>query len=348
MGEPILESYKFVANEAALTTEESIRINTQIILENQYKIQAKVVEIFNKQEGKLGPFGPLIFDAFSEMPLIQPNITVITDLALDLQNVTVEKKPLMSYKDAFVLVGRNLLEEQDVCYINIFEQTRFIVAGFYFQLLHSAMKVLAEKGFLLSIQDPSFNHTNFEHDRLEILTVHTTSTEKFVLLSERTESKNQIFVDFSQSSEKYEWLGNLQKAANDDKDVVLYSHEDPVNGILGFVNCLRKEPGGDTTRCVFIQDKDQKFNPKMELFEQQLKKNLAVNVYKEGKWGTYRHFKMDDKYLVDSQHSYINVTTRGDLSSLSWIEGPIYLNSSRQENTATVHVSTQGVTYRIP
>lgn len=340
LGEPILESYKFVPNETALTPEESIRINTQIVLENQYKIQVKVVEIFDEEEkDKSEPIGPLVFDAFSEMPLIQANITVVTDLTLDLPNVTVEKKPVTSYKDILVLVASKLLENQDVCSIKVVEPKHFIVVGFYFQLFDSALKVLAEKGFLLSRENLNFNPANFKHDKLEILTVHTTVTEKFVLLSESNELKNQVFVDFSQSSERYEWLEELKKSVSDGKYVVLYSHQDPTNGILGFVNCLRKEPGGDKTRCVFIQDKDKKIDFESELFKQQLKKNLAINVYKGGKWGTYRHFKMDDKYQVDSQHSYINVTTRGDLSSLSWIEGPIDLNSRRQDNKAIVHVS---------
>lgn len=100
-------------------------------MENQYKIQLKVVEIFDKDdESKNEPLGHLIFDAFSEMPLIQANITVVTDLALDLQNVAVEKKPLTSFSEVLLLVARNLLEKQDVCNTITSAKKHLIVADF--------------------------------------------------------------------------------------------------------------------------------------------------------------------------------------------------------------------------
>lgn len=76
--------------------------------------------------------------------------------------------------------------------------------------------------------------------------------------------------------------------------------------------------------CVFVVDKDApKFSLEDEFYKQQLDKDLAVNVYKDGVWGSYRHFPVEvfDKRPVE--HAFINTTVRGDLSSLSWLQGPL-------------------------
>jgi len=51
-----------------------------------------------------------------------------------------------------------------------------------------------------------------------------------------------------------------------------------------------------------------------------------MNVYRGGAWGCYRHLKLDNHSNSTSlqvEHAYINALTRGDLSSLRWIEGPL-------------------------
>lgn len=58
-------------------------------------------------------------------------------------------------------------------------------------------------------------------------------------------------------------------------------------------------------------------------YKDQLAKDLAVNVVKNGKWGTYRHLKIEEITKKLSTHVFANFQTRGDLSSLSWIQGPI-------------------------
>ena len=62
------------------------------------------------------------------------------------------------------------------------------------------------------------------------------------------------------------------------------------------------------------------------LFVNQLKKDLVMNVYRGGSWGSYRHLKLDshsDSAALQVEHAYINAVTRGDLASLRWIEGPL-------------------------
>lgn len=53
---------------------------------------------------------------------------------------------------------------------------------------------------------------------------------------------------------------------------------------------------------------------------------MAVNVLKEGEWGTYRHLLMCENKLVETEHCKA-VNNKGDLSSLTWTEGQLSLSS---------------------
>ncbi len=63
---------------------------------------------------------------------------------------------------------------------------------------------------------------------------------------------------------------------------------------------------------------------------------LPVNVYKDKKWGTYRHLSLPpitfDK--SNSRHTFVNLLTRGDISSLTWVGGN--LNLSRRDELIEV------------
>jgi len=57
------------------------------------------------------------------------------------------------------------------------------------------------------------------------------------------------------SNTDFSWLPVLQKLLKADdasvsQKIVLVSEKDPTNGIVGLLNCIRKEPGGDRVRYV--------------------------------------------------------------------------------------------------
>ena len=60
-----------------------------------------------------------------------------------------------------------------------------------------------------------------------------------------------------------------------------------------------------------------------KFYKKQIAKDLAINVFKNGQWGTYRHLKIEEKCKQPVAHVYANVLVRGDLSSLTWIQGPL-------------------------
>lgn len=64
--------------------------------------------------------------------------------------------------------------------------------------------------------------------------------------------------------------------------MVIYSQNEPLNGLLGLINCLRREPGGEIVHGLLIADPSAPpFNPDLEFYEEQLDMDLALNVYQE-------------------------------------------------------------------
>ncbi|XP_062589750.1 fatty acid synthase-like [Saccostrea cucullata] len=104
------------------------------------------------------------------------------------------------------------------------------------------------------------------------------------------------------------------------------------NGVVGMVNCLRREVGGPNIRCIVNNTVGKSsLNLTEEVFTVLQEKNLVMNIYRDGVWGSFRHLPIqEDKYIEKkpSSHAYVNVLTRGDLSSLHWIESPLRLKTS--------------------
>lgn len=138
----------------------------------------------------------------------------------------------------------------------------------------------------------------------------------------------------------FSWLRPLQEALTSGAPVVVYTQNDPRSGILGLVNCLRREPSGKKVSCFFIAGGAPDFDLQDDFYQRQYKKGLAANVFKDGKWGTYRHLLLEQEPLVERQHCYVNAVTRGDLSSLRWIEGHLTNASTLEPEKTLVHVGT--------
>nr|CAI5822870.1 unnamed protein product [Callosobruchus analis] len=62
--------------------------------------------------------------------------------------------------------------------------------------------------------------------------------------------------------------------------------------------------------------------------QEQLKKKMAINVKKDGKWGTYRHMLIQRETYTKVEHCVANTMVKGDLTSLRWTEGPLTSNST--------------------
>jgi len=72
-----------------------------------------------------------------------------------------------------------------------------------------------------------------------------------------------------------------------------------------------------------IDESAPPFSLSNPFYAEQLAKDLATNVYKDGTWGSYRHLQLEDNPKVKVEHAFVNVGVRGDLSTLKWFEGSI-------------------------
>lgn len=326
LGEPVLERHVFVPNEAVLSVEESVRVAVQIALENHYSIRTKTLEIRDEATpAELQVLSPLILQALGDQPLIQAEVTVFTSEKLEIPNATIEDKKLGTDCDAHIIVATNVLTTP--------------------KLFQQIAKVIKDGCFLLSRQNTDFNPILAEG--FEIILRHfVPNGEQFILLRKKTETQSSNLTTIEIQNDDLAWLQPLQQAIKSGQKVVLYAQNRATNGIMGLFNCLRRELGGVNIRCVFVKDEAPPFDATHEFYAKQLEKDLALNVYQEGKWGTYRHLLIEDDRYAEREHAYVNVLTRGDLSTLKWIEGPLASNAIIPPEKALVHVYSTAINFR--
>jgi fatty acid synthase len=75
-------------------------------------------------------------------------------------------------------------------------------------------------------------------------------------------------------------------------------------------------------RCFFILDTSAPpFDLNLPLYWKQLNKDLVMNIYSDGRWGSYRHLPLDNSATVTTPHAWAKIMNPGDLSSFKWLEG---------------------------
>ena len=103
------------------------------------------------------------------------------------------------------------------------------------------------------------------------------------------------------------------------KTIWLIANASQINGILGFINCLRLETGGELFKCIFNCGDDRvDIDWTVQPFSDILANDLPINVIKDGRLGTYRHLRLNtgfDKKL--SKNYYYNGS---DIKNMKWFD----------------------------
>ncbi|CAG2102324.1 unnamed protein product, partial [Medioppia subpectinata] len=123
-------------------------------------------------------------------------------------------------------------------------------------------------------------------------------------------------------------IDNIIKAKKLNKmcnNVWLMGSDGPINGIIGLLNCLRLETGGEILRYIFHYDNNISMPDAVDFnarpYREILANDLVANVIKGGVVGTYRHFKMPKDYdKCLSNNYYLNTGLTRDISSLQWYD----------------------------
>ncbi|KDR18643.1 hypothetical protein L798_06624, partial [Zootermopsis nevadensis] len=341
LGMPVLEKYVFVPNvePAELDLHIALRVCMHIVLENQLGIHVKAVEVPHHD---FMPLSPILAVILGDLPLIQAmsffslqaDITILANKSdllvadLDMTGIKVEDRKLMGEQNCLLVIASNMLLHAEV--------------------LQTAGSALADGACILSRENPDTDSVGNDHFGFEIVFQKTLRDEKLVLLRKGTVMVNPVVIHVS--AQNYDWLSQIQAVigGNSKRRIILVAQGEPLNGILGLVMCIRKEPGGESIRCVFILDPlAPEFDPDLPLYHHQLNKDLVVNVYSDGQWGSYRHLPLDSCSTVTVPHAFVNVTTRGDLSSLKWLEGNLQPDSvSPRPNEELVHIYYAALNFR--
>ncbi|CAG9791195.1 unnamed protein product [Diatraea saccharalis] len=287
--------------------EDAIRANLQLVLENIQTFKVKTIEYVDEEYKKnnLEPIITTVAEVLEDMPLTQADLLVISEKTYEnlSTNITVENKSLSGESNAVIFIGANLLKRDNV--------------------LQKGITTLREKCFIIS-REKERPDPNPCSDKYDIVSIHDTGMEYIILLRKKVKTKPAKFVKITADDLSFSWIDKVKEVLIKSEKVVLYSEKEHINGLLGLVNCLRREPGGEIVCGMLIADSSAPlFNPDLEIYEKQLNKDLSINIFQDGQWGTYRHLLLGDLDIVRVYHAFINTTTIGDLSSLRWLEGPI-------------------------
>ncbi|XP_052751905.1 fatty acid synthase-like [Galleria mellonella] len=307
LGEAVLEKNVFIPNFANNTLEDCLRVNVQLILENIQTYKVKTIEYVDEEykSNDLQPIIEQIGEVLADLPLIQAELLLMSDEAIVVPStITVKKKKLSGESNAILFIGANLLKRNNV--------------------LNQAAATLRDRCFIIS-REKDRPESKERSDEYELITVQNVGSEYIVLLRKRVMKVQQYeCIQIEARDENFSWVEKVQEKLKTEQKIILYNQGEPINGLLGLVNCLRREPGGEIVRAVLISDPTApKFNPDIKFYKDQLQKDLAFNVYQNGQWGTYRHLLLGNLDTVRADHAFVNTLTVGNLSTLRWIEGPI-------------------------
>lgn len=314
--DPVLEVHKFISHfpSPILSNADMAKVCVQIALENEPVKKMVSVEVDSNDEKQ--PLSEFIFLGLGDLPLITPEINYLTTKNIvEIDNVSVSDTELSSLSNVNLIIKSNCIADRE--------------------FLDTAKSVLNGKGFILSRETDLASKLPAD---LQLLGVIQTENEKICMLQfiKNQYAKPETVIKISQNVD--EWLEPL-KAAIKSGSVLIYSQNEKLSGILGLVNCIRKEPNGDRLKCVFIDDETAlKFDVEHPFYQAQLKLGLATNVLINGKWGSYRHLKINEVKVVKprSAHYFANCLVKGDLSTLTWLYGP-----QNKENLNHNHVRIQ-------
>ncbi|XP_023313670.1 fatty acid synthase-like [Trichogramma pretiosum] len=326
-GEPVLEKYQFIAHRdrAETSLRDLARIATHIGLENHMGIKVRTLELV--EESDKVPveelLSPHLAEALGDMPLIQADVNLagnnleIEDGALPANVVVTEPKKIVGESNALLAVGHRLLERA--------ENLNLLLEG------------LKEGGFLLTREDAAAVDSKRAEEWAQASNLHLIAEKRsgshvYVLLRKKEKMYKKTIV-INVSNDKFDWVDEMKKIMTEEIEketasqlrIVFVSEGNFESGLIGFINCLRKEAGGEIVRGLLIQDtKAPKFSLQNPFYTNELHKDLAMSVLGiDGQWGSYRHLPLPALEPKPVRHAWANQLVRGDLNSLCWLEGPI-------------------------
>lgn len=278
------------------------------VIENKTGTNLKICEV-GAAEGKvfsravplisLHPMMQLKYTATDQTGHLLATITEASpDDSIEVTTWDVSKKPPGGVNKSDLVIASNLIHvTSDLP--SALENIKSVLSPKGFVLLHevtasleSARAIFGKNGFTTFGEQKYFLTDEqwvkcLEACELSVVSLKKVGFVSSLLLCRLTNNAEEkpIFIDVDES---FEFVPQLQTAlASDDKSPIwLCSFTTSPTGIVGMTNCLRQEMGGERIRCL-LASPEQK-DKVMKQFDLLKKLDLVMNVFKDGKYGSYR------------------------------------------------------------
>ncbi|KAJ6633803.1 Fatty acid synthase, partial [Pseudolycoriella hygida] len=301
---PTLQTYKFVPHfpTPILTKTNAARFCVQLLMEISPNLKVSIGEIDDGDE----PLVETFVSCLDKVPLVMSQSKYFTKREnVEMKNVNVSSDELSANDNFDILIATNVLNDA---------------------LLEKRFENILENGFLLSRETQLVDSVHLPAS-LQCIAVVTMTYEFVYIINRGKDIADEVPFTIPNDLENFAWVSDLKHQVTK-KNTLLFSNG-KFSGILGFFNCLKKEPRIKSLRSVFVTDDViDKFELNDRFFSHQLSLGLPVNVYKYKKWGTYRHLDLPSITYnkSNSKHAFVNILTRGDVSSLTWVSGNLNLS----------------------
>ncbi|XP_035227546.1 LOW QUALITY PROTEIN: fatty acid synthase-like [Stegodyphus dumicola] len=348
--------------------EVPLRTVLDVVLENVCSRKLKIAEIADGTTA----FCTKISELIQALGLFHANYTIahaapdrLKKESIDSENINLvpwDLKSSLDLKEVDLLVMKYLScgkKEFKRVLENAFTTVKdqgFIIVLQKTRLVPSEMFLSAVGETVIPIHTESDLEQSFKELNLKIVCKKSDSLASTLYLLRKSQDAQYIDTVISVMHDKLDsWVTLLKEklvasqTSSEPSRIWLVSENSNSSGIIGLVNCLRQEPGGSNVRCIFTCKENQKlpsFSLKSSFYQDVVEKNLTMNVFKRGTWGSFRHLMInEDHSKTVTDHAYLNVLTRGDLSSLVWVDSPLkYL--SEPKGSLLCHVYYASLNFR--
>ena len=286
-----------------------LKVMLDTVIENMIGTNLKICEV-GAAEGKvfssavpllsLHPLVQLSYIATDKSENLVATITeVASDDTIEVCTWDVAKKPPGCVNKTDLVIASNLIHQ--TCDLSsALENIKSALGPRGFLLLHevtasleTARAIFGKNGFTTSGQEQKYFLTDqqwvkaLEAVGLSVVSLKKLGSVSTLVLCRFTNNAEEkpVFFDVDDS---FEFVPQLQTAlaSNDKTPIWLRSFTSSPSGIVGMTNCLRQEMGGEKIRCLFARPEMK--NKVMEQFESLKTLDLVMNVFEDGKFGSYR------------------------------------------------------------
>ncbi|XP_066589497.1 fatty acid synthase [Prorops nasuta] len=337
------ENLQALAEDPEKAKQHALTVLLQIVSENLLNLKIKAVEVAGERSAE-SLLAPNILDILYSEPSLNVELQVTSSSpevyasVLEPLNVKAVAKDINGTpvgQDLHLVVAADVLSNKCVAALKNISQS------------------LKPGGFVILEETGNADTRLLKSSELLMAAKQSVPGKSYILLKKQEEREEPIIIQITERN--FSWLEGvkaaLKKSEIEDQEVLLVSQGEELLGMIGLMTCIRREAGGNNARYVFIQDKNTpKFGLNAEFYVSQLSKQLSTNVLKGGQWGSYRHLCIEQQNDVASlqvEHAYINTLTRGDLTSLRWIESPLcYYQHERNPNKEFCNVYYAPLNFR--